>query len=123
MIQGNDTVVTVDFTEIMIEDLKREREMLMWFMQQRRCWPIKTLLLDALNDVIACLVHPDLQKYPDICRKLAVVTDTAWCHVFGYYENTALNRAWSRVSAQLETMAPEDQTLVLYALVLGKGQP
>lgn len=68
----------------MIADMNHEREMLMWFMRQKRCHQIQSQLMTCLNDVVYWLVTPEIQKYPYLCSQTAELSAMAWDYIHGY---------------------------------------
>lgn len=70
--------------QYMVADMEQERKMLVWFIGQRRCYPIRNDLWDLSNQVVTWLLNPTLKDYPHLCSKTADVSATAWDYIHGY---------------------------------------
>ena len=70
--------------QYMIDDMDHEREMLVWFLAQKSCIPIRHDLWNASNDVVTWLMEPKVTDYPHLCSRTAEVSATAWAYIHGY---------------------------------------
>lgn len=79
-----DQCVIDDMMKDMIQDMDHEREMLVWFIGQKRCIPIRHELWDLSNQVVSWLLNPTITDYPKLCSQTADLSEIAWLYVHGY---------------------------------------